>query len=142
MSRRWCFPFAAVVGQADVKEALLIALVNPKTGGVLVAGEKGSAKSVLVRSLSQLTLSERIVELPLNVTEDQVFGNIDLEQAMISGKKVFSPGLLARAQEIDNLEKQLKAQAMMVETAQSSLQRASYAYNDALARQNSLRSSA
>ena len=28
MSRRWCFPFAAVVGQADVKEALLIALVN------------------------------------------------------------------------------------------------------------------
>ena len=99
MSRRWIFPFAAVVGQADVKEALLIALVNPKTGGVLVAGEKGSAKSVLVRSLSQLTLSERIVELPLNVTEDQVFGNIDLEQAMISGKKVFSPGLLARAHE-------------------------------------------
>ena len=41
MSRRWIFPFAAVVGQADVKEALLIALVNPKTGGVLVAGEKG-----------------------------------------------------------------------------------------------------
>ena len=99
MSRRWIFPFAAVVGQADVKEALLIAMVNPKTGGVLVAGEKGSAKSVLVRSLSQLTLSERIVELPLNVTEDQVFGNIDLEQAMISGKKVFSPGLLARAHE-------------------------------------------
>ena len=40
MSRRWCFPFAAVVGQADVKEALLIALVNPKTGGVLVAEKK------------------------------------------------------------------------------------------------------
>ena len=51
-------------------------------------------------------------------------------------------GLLARAQEIDNLEKQLKAQLMMVETAQSSLQRASYAYNDAQARMASLRSSA
>jgi magnesium chelatase subunit D len=97
MSRRWGFPFAAVVGQADVKDALLIALVNPKTGGVLVAGEKGSAKSVLVRALSQLTPSERIVELPLNASEDQVFGNIDLEQALTSGKKVFSPGLLARA---------------------------------------------
>ena len=99
MSRRWCFPFAAVVGQADVKEALLIALVNPKTGGVLVAGEKGSAKSVLVRALAQLAQTERLVELPLNASEDQVFGNIDLEQALTSGKKVFSPGLLARAHE-------------------------------------------
>ena len=99
MSRRWCFPFAAVVGQADVKEALLIALVNPKTGGVLVAGEKGSAKSVLVRALAQLAPAERLVELPLNASEDQVFGNIDLEQALTSGKKVFSPGLLARAHE-------------------------------------------
>ncbi len=99
MSRRWGFPFAAVVGQADVKDALLIALVNPKTGGVLVAGEKGSAKSVLVRALAQLAPSERIVELPLNASEDQVFGNIDLEQALTSGKKVFSPGLLARAHE-------------------------------------------
>ena len=99
MSRRWCFPFAAVVGQADVKEALLIALVNPKTGGVLVAGEKGSAKSVLVRALAQLAPTERLVELPLNASEDQVFGNIDLEQALTSGKKVFSPGLLARAHE-------------------------------------------
>ena len=99
MSRRWCFPFAAVVGQAEVKEALLIALVNPKTGGVLVAGEKGSAKSVLVRALAQLAPTERLVELPLNASEDQVFGNIDLEQALTSGKKVFSPGLLARAHE-------------------------------------------
>ena len=99
MSRRWCFPFAAVVGQAEVKEALLIALVNPKTGGVLVAGEKGSAKSVLVRALAQLAPTERLVELPLNASEDQVFGNIDLDQALTSGKKVFSPGLLARAHE-------------------------------------------
>ena len=46
MSRRWCFPFAAVVGQADVKEALLIALVNPKTGGVLVAAPGACVVSI------------------------------------------------------------------------------------------------
>ena len=39
MGRRLLFPFAAVVGQEDVKEALLIALANPKVGGVLIAGE-------------------------------------------------------------------------------------------------------
>ncbi len=99
MGRRLLFPFAAVVGQADVKEALLIALVNPKAGGVLVAGEKGSAKSVLVRALAQVNPEQKIVELPLNATEDQVFGNIDLEQALTCGRKVFSPGLLARAHE-------------------------------------------
>ncbi|HWR29126.1 MAG TPA: VWA domain-containing protein [Negativicutes bacterium] len=99
MGRRLLFPFAAVVGQADVKEALLIALVNPKTGGLLVAGEKGSAKSVLVRALAQVDPAKKIVELPLNATEDQVFGAIDLEQAMTCGRKVFSPGLLAHAHE-------------------------------------------
>ena len=97
MGRRLLFPFAAVVGQSDVKEALLIAVVNPKAGGLLVAGEKGSAKSVLVRALAQVDPVRKIVELPLNATEDQVFGAIDLEQAMTSGRKVFSPGLLARA---------------------------------------------
>ena len=99
MGRRLLFPFAAVVGQSDVKEALLIAVVNPKAGGLLVAGEKGSAKSVLVRALAQVDPARKIVELPLNATEDQVFGAIDLEQAMTSGRKVFSPGLLARANE-------------------------------------------
>ncbi|MHC1758115.1 MAG: VWA domain-containing protein [Negativicutes bacterium] len=99
MGRRLLFPFAAVVGQEDVKEALLIALANPKVGGVLIAGEKGSAKSVLVRALAQVDPGRKIIELPLNATEDQVFGNIDLEQAVTCGRKVFSPGLLARAHE-------------------------------------------
>lgn len=93
------FPFVAVQGQADVKEALLIAVVNPKAGGVLVVGEKGSAKSLLVRSLRTLLHEQRIVELPLNATEDRVFGNIDLEHAVLTGRKVFSPGLLSQAHE-------------------------------------------
>ncbi|MFI0546748.1 MAG: chromosome segregation protein SMC [Brachymonas sp.] len=51
-------------------------------------------------------------------------------------------GQLARAQEIENLHKQLKAQSMMVETAAASLQRANLAYNDGLARQTGLRAQA
>lgn len=97
MNPKLLYPFAAVVGQDDVKEALLIALVNPKAGGVLIAGESGTAKSSLVRSLTQLIPDRRLVELPLNATEDMVFGHIDLEQAITQGEKVFSSGLLAKA---------------------------------------------
>ena len=97
MGKGTAFPFAAVVGQPDVKEALLIVLTNPRAGGVLIAGESGTAKSVLVRAMAELASDGGIVELPLNATEDMVFGHLDLEQAVTSGKKAFSPGILARA---------------------------------------------
>jgi len=97
MNPRKFFPFTAVVGQADAKEALLIALANPKTGGVLIAGPPGTAKSSLVRALTQLVPERKLVELPLNATEDMIFGHIDLEQAVVRGAKVFSAGILARA---------------------------------------------
>ena len=99
MANKWIFPFTAVVGQEAVKEALLIAAVNPKAGGVLIVGEKGSAKSVLVRSLTPILSGHRIVELPLNATEDRVFGSLDIEQAVTGGRKKFSPGLLSQAHE-------------------------------------------
>jgi len=97
MSKRMGFPFAAVVGQEDVKQALLIMLANPKAGGVLVAGEKGTAKSSLVRALTNMVPDKKMIDLPLNATEDMIFGNIDLEYAITRGKKVFQPGLIARA---------------------------------------------
>ncbi len=97
MSKVSFFPFVAVVGQEDVKEALLIALTNPKAGGVLVAGEKGSAKSSLVRALAQIIPDQKVIDLPLNATEDMVFGHIDLEHAVLRGEKMFSPGILGRA---------------------------------------------
>ncbi|MGW2995854.1 putative cobaltochelatase [Streptomyces sp. NPDC001193] len=48
------YPFTAVVGQTDLRLALLLAAVSPAVGGVLVRGEKGTAKSTAVRALSAL----------------------------------------------------------------------------------------
>ena len=48
------FPFAAIVGLADLRLALLLNAVSPGIGGVLVRGEKGTAKSTMVRALAAL----------------------------------------------------------------------------------------
>lgn len=48
------YPFTAVVGQDDLRLALLLNAVSPAVGGVLVRGEKGTAKSTAVRALSAL----------------------------------------------------------------------------------------
>ena len=93
------YPFAAVVGQEQAKKALLIALVNPKAGGLLIGGRKGTAKSVLARSTKELIEPKQFIDLPLNVTEDMLFGSIDIEYAVSKGQKRFAPGILARANE-------------------------------------------
>ena len=48
------FPFSALVGQERMRRALVLNCVNPKLGGVLVRGEKGTAKSTAVRGLANL----------------------------------------------------------------------------------------
>lgn len=91
------FPFVAVLGQDNIKNALIWNIINPKIGGVLISGEKGTAKSTLVRGLSVLTNDLRVVDLPLNVTEDRLIGNVDFEYAIKYGEKRFEPGLLYEA---------------------------------------------
>ena len=51
---RYEYPFTALVGQDDLKTALLLNLVDPRLGGVLIRGEKGTAKSTAVRGLAAL----------------------------------------------------------------------------------------
>src|SRR5262245_53448052 len=48
------FPFTALVGQTRMKRALVLNTVNPRIGGVLIRGEKGTAKSTAVRALASL----------------------------------------------------------------------------------------
>ncbi len=49
-----CYPFSAIVGHDDLRLALLLTAVHPGIGGVLVRGEKGTAKSTAVRALAVL----------------------------------------------------------------------------------------
>ena len=130
------YPFTAIVSQEEIKLALLLNAINPLIGGVLIQGEKGTAKSTTVRALAQLlpaldvvadcpyacatddpdvmcagcrrrreqgeTLpvvqrQMRVVELPLNASEDRVVGALSLERALLDGQRHFAPGLLADA---------------------------------------------
>lgn len=54
MKHQHVFPFSAIVGQEKMKTALILNSINPKLGGVLIRGEKGTAKSTAVRSLAAL----------------------------------------------------------------------------------------
>lgn len=52
--KRKILPFTAIVGQERMKKTLILNAINPKIGGVLIRGEKGTAKSTAVRSLAEL----------------------------------------------------------------------------------------
>ena len=92
------FPFTAIVGQDEMRRALLIAAVDAKIGGVMVFGDRGTGKSTAVRALSALLGPETpFVDLPLGATEDRVVGALDIERALVAGEKAFEPGLLAKA---------------------------------------------
>src|SRR5215472_14566956 len=114
----YTYPFSAIVGQEEMKLALILNAIQPAIGGVLIRGEKGTAKSTAVRALAavlpELTVVEdcpfscppdapenmcdscrarreageslpvtrrqmRIVDLPINASEDRVVGTLDIE---------------------------------------------------------------
>ncbi|GAA2015716.1 VWA domain-containing protein [Nocardioides kribbensis] len=116
------YPFSAVVGSADMSLALVLSAISPEIGGVLVRGEKGTAKSTIVRGLVgvlppiEVVAGDafstdpaerpdapteqrpvRLVELPVGATEDRVLGSLHLEKALAQGAAEYEPGLLARA---------------------------------------------
>ena len=92
------YPLSAIVGQDDLKLALLLHAVDPKLGGVLIRGEKGSGKSTAARALATLIgAAAPFVELPIGATEDRVVGTLDLEGALLEGRSRLRPGLLAAA---------------------------------------------
>ncbi|MBU6195825.1 MAG: ATP-binding protein, partial [Burkholderiales bacterium] len=48
------FPFSAIVGQDEMKRAILVTAVDPSVGGVLILGDRGTGKSTAVRALAAL----------------------------------------------------------------------------------------
>ena len=75
---RNAYPFSAIVGQEEMKRALMIAAVEPSIGGVLVFGDRGTGKSTAVRSLAALLpemgrIQEKVSALPVHhIPKDQV----------------------------------------------------------------------
>ena len=61
-TNRQVFPFTAIVGQEEIKLALLLNVVDPKIGGVIVIGDRGTGKSTTVRALVDLLPYVEVVE--------------------------------------------------------------------------------
>lgn len=92
------FPYSAVVGQDDLKLALELCAIDPAIGGVVLRGQKGSAKTTLARGLAVLLPGDApFAELPVGATEDRLVGTLDLAAALTGGERRFEAGILAAA---------------------------------------------
>jgi magnesium chelatase subunit D len=90
------YPFTAIVGQEQMKMALLLAAVDWRLG-VLLRGDKGAGKTTTARALAELLPKPgRFVNLPIGITEDRLLGGMDLGSTL-KGEPALRPGLVAEA---------------------------------------------
>jgi magnesium chelatase subunit I len=92
-------PYSYIVEQYDLRWLLEVAYVMPSSlGGLLVSGERGTAKSTIVRSFATMMNGMLPVTLPINATDDRVMGGWEIE-ALMRGDLEWQPGLLEQAGE-------------------------------------------
>ena len=91
-------PFTAIYNHERVKAAILVAAVDPSVS-CLVSGRRGTAKSILCRSVRDLMPFDAgsFCEVPLGVSDDALLGTIDLDASIQKGEPVWDRGILARA---------------------------------------------
>ena len=89
-------PYTLIVGQQQIKLALELAYIAPRIGGVLLSGQRGTAKSTAVRAFAQMISGKSPVTLPINATEDRVIGGWNIN-ALMQSKAEAQPGLLEDA---------------------------------------------
>src|ERR1700753_3006211 len=90
------YPFSAIVGQEQMKLALLLAAADWRLG-VLLRGDKGAGKTTTARGLAMLLPEPApFINLPIAATEDRLLGGLHLERAL-KGEPVLKPGLLSEA---------------------------------------------
>ncbi|PNH11510.1 Magnesium-chelatase subunit ChlI, chloroplastic [Tetrabaena socialis] len=62
------FPFTAIVGQEEMKLALILNVIDPKIGGVMIMGDRGTGKSTTIRALADLLPEMNMAAVdPLNI---------------------------------------------------------------------------
>lgn len=89
--------FADVRGMDLAKKALMCAAVDDGIKGVLIRGPSGTAKSVLVRAFSRIVPDRMTVEVPPSISEEDMFGGLDVEATVREGRRMAVAGLLSRA---------------------------------------------
>ena len=90
-------PFSAIAGNETAKKAILCLLTNPHLKSVLITGGSGTGKTALIRSISSLDPKMPVVNVPIGITEDRLFGSVDLEKAISEGSVVAEKGLFGDA---------------------------------------------
>ncbi len=91
--------FLEFVNHERAKLALMLNLIEPKCGGVLLIGPKGTGKSTLLKAFKSIVQTFQIpfIELPLNATEEAILGGIDIEKSVKDGERIFQRGIISKA---------------------------------------------
>jgi magnesium chelatase subunit I len=100
------FPFTAIVGQEEIKLALLLNVIDPKIGGVIVIGDRGTGKSTTVRALVDLLPD---IEVVLDDPFQSHPSDPDLISEEIRKRKIFGENFKTRYQKIPMIDLPLGA---------------------------------